>query len=182
MRHATISWGEINMTLSRQKHWGFIALSIIPFLSLVILFFSLPKTEKQSEEPMAVTGKIAEANDAGQIAALFQEGLRMSSDESLDDNARLFGSALMENALEQFSQCPEATKDIWVALSRQIEGSEPQLKVMQTELMLDYVDRALLHCRDRSTMQDIWAVRTDIVEKQSEAERLLEQLALNIGK
>ena len=159
--------------LSRQKTWSFIALSIIPFLSLVILFVSLSGKDKQLPGATISTSEKAESNNAEQIVVMFQEGLRLSSDENADEEKQLFGGALMENALERIPQCPNAVKDIWDTLSQHIETSEPQLKMMQMELMLDYVDQALLNCKDQATIKDIWTVRRDITEKQRKIEREL---------
>ena len=163
--------------LSRQKTWGVIALSIIPFLSLVILFISLTGKEKQLPNTTILTPEKPESNNTELIVAMFREGLRLSSDESTDEETQLFGGAMMENALEQFRMCPDAAKGIWTTLSQHIETSEPQLKLLQMELMLDYVDQALLNCKDQAAMQNIWTVRHDIVEKQQSIERELVQQA-----
>lgn len=161
------------MTSSRHGTWAVVTLALVPFLSLLIVYFSLSKSEKQIGETTDFAPEIADSNAAEQITKLFREGLRLSSDETLDDDTRLFGSALMENALERLRLCPEAVRGVWVAMSQQVESSEPRLKLLQTELMLDYVDRALVNCKGQASMQNVWAVRNDIVERQVAAERLL---------
>lgn len=112
--------------------------------------------------------------DAAQIAGMLREGLKLASAaENNDDDAISYASALIENAMEHFANCPEAAPEMWNAQSEHIQKAEPVLQFAQAGLFLEYLDRSLQKCTDVPMMQKIWLVRKEAVQMQEKAQENL---------
>lgn len=158
----------------------------LPYLCLLVTFVSLVlaclalivvlarPTGATKQENTSTKIVASDSAEAARIVDMFKNGLRQASEKTGDDSA-LYGSMLVENALEQMVRCPAAVKDIWLAMTAHIEQAEPSLRHVQIELMLEYIDRALLACANQEDIRNLWRMRQIAVQTQTRIQEEITQ-------
>ena len=151
----TVSVNEPNLVLTAVEKLQKTAESTLEMIA------SFQKTQQDALHSIEPTPS------ATQIAEMFREGLREASEAGNDDeDAISFAAAMIENAMENVTRCPQAVSVMWKIQAEHIQKSEePQLRLVQLALFLEYLDRAMRNCHTPAAMKEIWAVRKAVVEQ-----------------
>ena len=106
-------------------------------------------------------------DDADMVVEMLKNGLQAAGEATADrPGMDEYGAALVQTALERFVEHPAVAAKVKTAYGFHVDKADPSIRYAQWELLLDYLDRSLNHCRDTADFRTVWQVRREIVAEQ----------------
>jgi hypothetical protein len=160
-------------------------LAKLEFVLLLLIFIGLfvywlLNNEGSVAANRAITVKTN--NDISKVIInMFNEGTRINRTNNPDlDDADTLGAAMIQTALERFSDYPEAAAGMKTSFAAYVENLSPIERYLKWDVFLEYLDQTISQSNNADSVRSLWVIRQNIIKDQKSA--ILEEINETIQK